>query len=182
MPDFTDWDNFYVIVGSAAGALIGLQFVVMTLISNRPATKRSAEASAAFATPTIIHFSAALLLAASASVHWHGISIISMIWGIVGLIGTIYALVVTWRLRAQTIYQPVFEDWFFHALLPLVAYATLAGAAYTVYSNRGATLMAVGGATLLLLFIGIHNAWDAVTYHVITQAGKSSKSDGNVEK
>jgi hypothetical protein len=28
------WGNFYVIVGSSAGALIGLQFVVMTLIAN----------------------------------------------------------------------------------------------------------------------------------------------------
>ena len=26
------WKNFYVIVGSSAGALIGLQFVVITLI------------------------------------------------------------------------------------------------------------------------------------------------------
>jgi len=30
------WQNFYVIVGSSAGALIGLQFVVMTLIANMP--------------------------------------------------------------------------------------------------------------------------------------------------
>jgi hypothetical protein len=29
------WQNFYVIVGSSAGALIGLQFVVMTLIASR---------------------------------------------------------------------------------------------------------------------------------------------------
>src|ERR1700742_3590164 len=130
MPDFTDWDNFYVIVGSAAGALIGLQFVAMSLISNRPAARHSAEASAAFATPTIIHFCVALLLSATASVHWHGISTISIIWGVVGLIGTIYALIVVWRLRAQTVYRPVFEDWLFHALLPLVAYVTLAGAAY----------------------------------------------------
>jgi hypothetical protein len=27
-------------------------------------------------------------------------------------------------------------------------------------------LFAVGAAALLLLFVGIHNAWDAVTYHV----------------
>ena len=29
MPEFAGWDSFYVIVGSAAGALIGLQFVVL---------------------------------------------------------------------------------------------------------------------------------------------------------
>ncbi|PYR18792.1 MAG: hypothetical protein DMF98_25350 [Acidobacteria bacterium] len=36
MSEFAEWDSFYVIVGSAAGALIGLQFVVLTLIAERP--------------------------------------------------------------------------------------------------------------------------------------------------
>ena len=30
------WENFYVIVGSSAGALIGLQFVVIMLIAAKP--------------------------------------------------------------------------------------------------------------------------------------------------
>ena len=36
MPEFNEWESFYVLVGGAAGALIGLQFVVMTLIADRP--------------------------------------------------------------------------------------------------------------------------------------------------
>jgi len=32
MTEFAEWESFYLIVGGAAGALIGLQFVVMTLI------------------------------------------------------------------------------------------------------------------------------------------------------
>ena len=35
MTALSGWENFYVIVGSSAGALIGLQFVVMTLIAIR---------------------------------------------------------------------------------------------------------------------------------------------------
>jgi hypothetical protein len=31
MPVLAAWENFYVIVGSSAGALIGLQFVVMNM-------------------------------------------------------------------------------------------------------------------------------------------------------
>jgi len=30
-----DWGNYYLIVGSAGAALIGIQFVVMTLIGDR---------------------------------------------------------------------------------------------------------------------------------------------------
>jgi len=63
MSELDAWNNFYVIVGTAAGALIGLQFVVVTLIADRPRL-RVAEAGAAFATPTIIHLGTALLLSA----------------------------------------------------------------------------------------------------------------------
>src|ERR1700746_1961514 len=61
MPELTEWDGFYVIVASAAGALIGLQFVVMTLIATQP-LKGAEAAGAAFATPTLVHFSASLLI------------------------------------------------------------------------------------------------------------------------
>ena len=69
MSEFAEWDSFYVIVGSAAGALIGLQFVVLTLIAERPPL-RAADAGAAFATPTIVHFGTALLLSAILRAPW----------------------------------------------------------------------------------------------------------------
>jgi hypothetical protein len=66
MPGFEEWESFYVIVGAAAGALIGLQFVVMTLLADKP-TLASPEAGAAFASPNVVHFSAALLASAFAA-------------------------------------------------------------------------------------------------------------------
>jgi len=176
MLELASWNSFYVIIGSAAGALIGLQFVVMTLISNRPAI-RAAEAGAAFATPTIIHFGVVLLLAAAASVPWHEIGPVSVVWGSVGLGGIAYAIVIAWRMRVQAIYRPVFEDWLFHVLLPLAAYALLSGSAYVAHTHARPALMVVGAATLLLLFVGIHNAWDAVTYHVFTEAKEQPEDE-----
>jgi hypothetical protein len=70
------------------------------------------------------------------------------------------------RMREQVAYTPEFEDWLFRLVLPSAAYLTLAGSASAVRLNVGDALFAVGAAALLLLFIGIHNAWDAVTYHV----------------
>ena len=165
MPELTEWNSFYVIAGSSAGALIGLQFVVMTLIADRPAL-RTPEAGAAFATPSVVHFGVVLLLSAVVSVPWHEIGTVSVVWGLVGLSGIVYAVVVTRRLRVQTVYQPVCEDWLFHVLLPFAAYAMLAGSAYVAHSHARPALFVVGAATLLLLFVGIHNAWDAATYHV----------------
>ena len=72
-------------------------------------------------------------------------------------------------MRRQTAYQPEFEDWLFHALLPFAAYITLAVSAYVVRFHLHEALFGVGAAALLLLFIGIHNAWDAVVYHVLVK-------------
>lgn len=162
------WDSFYVIVGSAAGALIGLQFVVMTLIADRPPTPA---AGAAFATPTIVHFGAALLLSALLRAPWQIITIAAFLWGLIGLSGIIYVVIVARRMRVQTFYIPEFEDWFFYALLPLAAYAVLVLSAFAAPFHTREALFGVGAAALMLLFIGIRNAWDSVAYHVFVSRG-----------
>jgi hypothetical protein len=169
MTTLTGWANFYVIVGSAAGALIGLQFVVMTLVADLPLAPNTTQAGDAFATPSVIHFCVVLLLAALDTAPWHGITTIALLWGVVGLVGIVYLVMITRRMMRQTVYQPVFEDWLFHALLPLLAYALLTIAAYVAYSYPRPALFIVSAAVLLLLFIGIHNAWDGVTYHVFVR-------------
>ena len=166
MAELAEWDSFYIIVGPAAGALIGLQFVVMTLIAERPPL-RAAEAGAAFATPTIVHLGAVLLLSALLRAPWQGITPVAVFLGFMGLGGVAYAGIVARRMRVQTTYKPGFEDWLSYAVLPLGAYAMLALSAFAAPSHAREALFGVGAAALLLLFISIHNAWDSVAYHVL---------------
>ncbi len=63
-------------------------------------------------------------------------------------------------------YEPEFEDWLFHVVLPVAAYAILALSALAALSHAREALFGIGAAALLFLFIGIHNAWDGVFYHV----------------
>ena len=172
MMALSGWENFYVIVGSSAGALIGLQFVVMTLIANLPITRGDAQAGDAFSTPSVVHFAVVLLLSAVGSAPWDGIAAVAVLWGLVGLGGVMYVVVVARRLRSQTAYQAVFEDWLFHVLLPFTAYAMLAASACAAYFYPRPALFLVGAAALLLLFIGIHNAWDIISYHVFVKRGE----------
>jgi hypothetical protein len=174
MTELAGWDNFYVIVGSAAGALIGLQFVVMTLVAQRP-PPRAAEAGAAFATPTIVHFGTVLLLSALVQVPWRSILAAAAVWGVIGLGGVAYASITTWRMQRQTAYVPEFEDWLSHAILPLLAYAILASSAFAIPSYAREALFGIGAAVLLLLFVGIHNAWDAVAWHVYAASRRATK-------
>jgi hypothetical protein len=175
MTALAGWQNFYVIAGSSAGALIGLQFVVLSLIAGRPTAAPNAEGGQAFATPTIVHFGAVLGLSAILSAPWDDMDAPAVVWGLVGLGGVVYAAIVTRRMRALTAYRPQFEDWLFHAVLPLAAYAMLVVAAFGTGSLLREALLGVGAAALLLLFVGIHNAWDAVTYHVFVKTRNSEK-------
>jgi hypothetical protein len=177
MTELARWVNFFVIVGSSAGALIGLQFVVMALVADMPRTPGQAQAGHAFATPTIVHFATVLLLSAALSAPWHAIGGPSLVWGLIGVCGLVYVAIVTRRLRRQTAYRPVLEDWLFHALLPLAAYATLAASAWEARAHSHQAMFGVAAAALLLLFIGIHNAWDAVTYHIFVNRPKREEAE-----
>jgi hypothetical protein len=177
MPELSEWDSFFVIVGSAAGGLIGLQFVVVTLIAERPSL-RVAEGGAAFGTPTIVHFATALLLSALLRAPWKAVWPAALLWGFIGLGGITYGLIVVRRIRAQSIYKPQLDDWLFYALLPLAAYVLLALSAVAAFWHPHEALFGVGAAALLLLFIGIHNAWDSVAYHVFVQRRQTSTEPG----
>jgi hypothetical protein len=161
------WDSFYVIVGSAAGGLIGLQFVVMTLLADRPLPGAD-KAGPAFATPTVVHFAVVLILSAISRAPWPEMAPLASLWGLIGVCGARYAGIVVRRMPSQSAYRPGFEDWLFHAALPLTAYALLVFSAFRAISHARSALFGVGAAGLLLLFSGIHNGWDAVAYHVMT--------------
>src|SRR5215470_10613450 len=65
------WQNFYVLVGTAAATLTGLMFVVITLIVQlRVQVSLPGSGIAVFSTPNVFHFGAALLVAAILSAPW----------------------------------------------------------------------------------------------------------------
>jgi hypothetical protein len=159
----TAWESFYVVIGSSAAVLTGLQFVVITMGAevNGPG---SGSVVRAFLTPTIVHFCAALFIAAMVSAPWPGLSSAALTLGACGVAGFTYAVMVVRQARRQTGYMPVLEDWIWHAALPLTAYAGLPVAALLLQPYPTPSLFVIGGAALLLLFIGIHNAWDAIVF------------------
>jgi hypothetical protein len=171
---FVAWENFYVIAGSSGAALTGLQFVVIVLGAELNA-RSSNSVTRAFGTPTIVHFCAVLLLSAIMSAPWPALSSAGLCLGACGVAGVLYMLVVIRHTRRQTDYVPVFEDWLWHCTLPLIAYATLLAAAVMLQRHPTRSLFLIAATALLLLFAGIHNAWDAVTYIAIDQRQRPEK-------
>jgi len=174
---FAAWENFYVIVGSSAAALIGLQFIVIALIAELR-TRSTHREIAAFGTPTILHFCAVLLLAAISSAPWRTLSNPDFALGACGAAGVIYVLVVFRRARAQTGYTPVLEDWLWHFIFPFLAYAALLVSAIVLQRDPASALFVIGATALLLLFVGIHNSWDTVIYITVERKGEKDSGDG----
>ena len=176
----SEWAVFYEVLGSAGAALTGLQFVTIALTADMPMSHPDeAGANDAFATPTIVHFVSALFLAALGAAPWHSLVPAAVLWGLTGGAGFLYTLIVIRRMRTQRAYKPVLEDLAFHAVLPLVAYAVLGSAALFVSTSPMATLIAVAGAALMLLFIGVHNAWDNVTFLALRKRSQNFDLTGS---
>ena len=172
------WESFYVIVGSSAGALTGLQFVVIALVAETPRSGGHGEI-AAFGTPTVVHFIAVLLIGAIISAPWEGMSHVAFVIGLFGLTGLVYSAIVTRRANRTTRYKPVLEDWIFHVVLPFVAYLLLLGAAVTLTRYDTPALFTIAAASLLLLAVGVHNAWDTVTYIALDMPNEASPGEGS---
>jgi hypothetical protein len=170
---FAAWESFYVIVGSSAAALTGLQFVVVALAAEARAL-RGPELSA-FGTPTIVHFCAVLFMSAILSTPWQTVSGAGLTLSLAGAAGMAYTGIVGWRARRQTGYMPVLEDWLWHGAFPLIAYVVLLVAAFRLDQSPAGCLFAIAAAALFLLFIGIHNAWDAVTYIAMSRAQEGTE-------
>jgi hypothetical protein len=160
------WDNFYVIVGSAAGGLTGLTFVVIALIRD---VMRGVPPGGlgAFVTPTIVHFCGVLSLAAFVSIPRQNLTTLSVGLGVAGAAGILYGLRIASHMRNHTSasnYVPVREDWIYNVILPTLAYAVLLAMAGLLWYERTEALCGVAAATLGLLLIGIRNAWDIAVW------------------
>ena len=178
LSSLSHWANFYVIVGSSAGALTGLQFVVITLVTEAEAAGSMTEIRA-FGTPTVVHFCAALLISVIMAAPWDALAHLALCVGIFGASGLVYALRVIRHARTQTGYSPDAEDWLWYTALPVVAYAALLSSAFLILRDGAWGLFVIAATSLLFLFIGIHNAWDTVTYVAIKKRDKAQNRSGS---
>jgi len=123
-----------------------------------------------------VHFCVALLVAAILSAPWQALWNAGLLLGLSGLGGVTYVVIVLRRARRQTDYQSVLEDRLWYTVFPLVSYTALVVATILLLGNTALALFVIGAVTVLLLFIGIHNAWDTVTYVAVERSQPENKS------
>jgi hypothetical protein len=185
LAQLADWANFYVITGSAAAGLTGLTFVVIALASE--AGRVNAVGLNTFITPTIVHFGTVLALAAFMCVPHHTPFSLGLGLGAAGIAGLAYTGVITANVHHNLgKYVAVWEDWLWNVVLPYLSYGALcAAAAFLLGHHPDGALDGAGGASVMLLFIGIHNAWDIAVWMSLRKhndpAADDSKPKGPAE-
>jgi hypothetical protein len=162
------WSSFYVMTGSSAAALVGLMFVVITLVTRTEVAQMESsqrmDGLATYSTPTVTHFGAALFVSAVLNAPWHLLIDAAFLVGVCGLFGVVYILRVIVRTRRLTAYNPDPEDWAWYTIVPLIAYGAILVAAMLLPLTPVRALFVLAGGVVLLIFTGIRNAWDVVTY------------------
>jgi hypothetical protein len=161
---FEGWDSYFLLIGGAAGALIGLLFVVASLPSGIERQSRMRGASL-YMSPTVFHFAVVVVLSGVALAPRLPTAEVAGVVATCALAGLVHLGCVTWGIASRkTPAPPHWSDLWCYGAAPLVVYAVLAAAAATVASRQTWAAEFVGGACLVLLLIGVRNAWDLVTW------------------
>jgi inner membrane protein involved in colicin E2 resistance len=158
---FEGWDSFYLMVGGAAGALIGLMFVVATLGAGR-SREESLRGASIFMTPTVVSFTVVLVVSALTAVPRLAPLPAAAALGAIAAGGVVYAAFNAWRLTHGKV--PHWSDYWCYGFGPIVFYAGLGGAAAAVGFGATWAAQAVAAALLAQLLLAIRNAWDLVTW------------------
>lgn len=158
-----DWETFFFMVGSSATGLIGLLFVVITLTAERN-TERAEAGSRTFVTPTVVHFSAVLLISAVTVMPGLSIQTAALAIGIPALIGFLYVGMIVSRLVRGIPAVTHWTDYIFYGLFPAAVYFGLIASATDLLSGGAFGPYGIAIGALALLLVGIRDAWDLATY------------------
>ena len=172
---FEGWDNFYLLIGGAAGALIGLMFVVITLTGNID-REQSLRAAAIYMTPTVTGFTIVLVLSALTGVRGLPANALAAMLGAIAIAGGLNSILNCWRLMGRG--PPNAAHWTDHwcyGLAPLIVYVAFGGAALAIGAHRSWAADALAAVMVVQLLLSIRNAWDLVTW--LAPSARAPKSD-----
>ena len=166
-----NWHDFFILVGTATGTLVGLTFVAASIGAGL-FTEAFKEVMGAFITPTIIHFSSVLFVCFVVMAPSLSSVSLAAFTGAIALVGIGYSCGTLFRISSRYSSSTSFMDRLWYALVPAGGYFILAIATLeplTRSSSMRPSWIAI--AVSILLLAGIRNAW-AITAWIATRPHK----------
>jgi hypothetical protein len=160
------WRDFYVMIGTASGAMIGATFIVATLTAN---LEKRTLGMRGFITPMAVHLGSVLVGSAILTVPTLTPISLAILLGTGGIGGAVYSIIAAMRIWHL---QLDLDDRAFYIVLPIMAYATMATAAIMACTHDEPTFETLAVALVGLLVIGMRNAWDMASFVIMQGKGE----------
>ncbi|MBA3825327.1 MAG: hypothetical protein H0X24_15690 [Ktedonobacterales bacterium] len=159
-----DWQNFYILMGTAVATLVGLIFLALSLAAGRTSGRRPTETKA-FVSPTLMYFVSVFVIAALFLIPTQTLAHLGLALLILGTVYVGYTGVVLRLLIIENRRDPLyFGDWLWNMVLPALSYAGVGALAISLLNGDGDALSWLPMPTLFLVLLGIRNAWGLLVY------------------
>jgi hypothetical protein len=161
---FEHWGEFYLMAGGAAAVLIGLIFVVITLMHDATRSRVNF-GSRLFMGPIVLHMCFVLVLSGAALAPGVTSGQYAVICGVIALWGLargLLSIVGIQRLSGED--APHWTDVWFYGVIPSVIYVALGAVALAVRGEAEWAEHGVGAAIVALIVLSVRNEWDLVTW------------------
>jgi hypothetical protein len=166
----TNWQNFYLLLGTAAATLIGLMFVAVTFGSSRIDRVERPEIMRAFLDPTLSHFVQVLVTACLFLIPPMTSTIIG------GLLMAVAAFRVAALVRVHARMKEAhwangdleISDWISGIVLPIAEHIGL-GASGVLFAVGRPPFVMLAVVTMLVLLNGVYGAWELTVWIAVTR-------------
>jgi hypothetical protein len=164
------WHEFYILLGTAAAALVALLFVAATIgagfLSAGPGSP-----TRTFTSPIIFHYTYVLFLSLASLVPINTDTSLAAIIGISAAVALIYSSFIVVRVLRSAASD--LDDRLAYGASPIAAYAAALAAAVFIFQHSQVGPPLLAGALVLLLLVNIRNAWDLTVFFA------QRRTDGN---
>ena len=163
---FDHWSDFFLLAGSAAAVLIGLIFVVISLLQDRSRSTVLA-GSRLYMGPIVLGISFVLTLSAAALTPGVGRCAFAALTGVVavwGLVRGIMSTVGIQRLSHIDDEAPHWTDLWFYGVIPCLLYIAFGIVAIAYWCNCRWADYGLAAVITAALLLAIRNEWDLITW------------------
>lgn len=171
---FDGWENFFLMVGGAAAVLIGLIFVVISLMGDRPRDSVLA-GSRLYMGPIVLGVSFVLAMSAAALTPgitrsaFAGITTIIATWGLVRAVMSAWGIARLNRIGDEKVH---WTDVWFYGVFPVLTYLALAVDTVAFWEAWPSARYGLAIIITIDLLLSIRNEWDLITW--ITPRGEGA--------
>jgi len=161
---FEHWGEFYLLAGSAAAVLIGLIFIVVTLMQDRPRSTMLF-GSKLYMGPVVLQMSFVLVLSAAAltpDITPRAMAAASAAVALWGLVRGVQSIIGISALKGED--SPHWTDVWFYGFIPTMLSLLLVAVAAGYWRGAEWAVNAMAVAITGVLLLAVRNEWDLVTW------------------